>query len=73
MGYSSLMKRWDINEAPTAKDFLILQGKTKIPISAIVAETWNNCRRITGKTTQKFWSELLNNLGESLAPVKPYC
>lgn len=73
MGYSSLMKKWDINEAPTAKDFSILQGKAKIPISATVAETWNNCRGITGKTTQKFWSELLNNLGEGLAPVKPCC
>lgn len=67
------MKRWEINEATTAKDFSILQGKAKIPISVTVAETWNDSSGITGKTTEKFWAELLNNLVESLAPVKPYC
>lgn len=66
------MKRCYANEATTAKGFSILQGKAKIPISVTVAETWNDSSGITGKTL-KFWAELLNNLGESLAPVKPYC
>lgn len=70
---SSQMKRWEINQDTTAKDFSILQGKAKIPISVTVAETWNDSRGITGKTTEEFWAELPNNLVESLAPVKPYC
>lgn len=70
---SSQMKKWDINEATTAKDLSVLQGKAKIPISFTVAESWNDSSGITGKTTQKFWAELLNNLSENLVPVKSYC
>lgn len=65
------MKRRDTYEATIAKDYSTLRGKAKIPISVTVAETWSDSRGIIGKTLHKIWAELLNNLGESLAPVKP--
>lgn len=65
------MKRHDIYEATIAKNYSTLWGKAKIPISVTVAETWSDSRGIIGKTMHKIWAELLNNLGESLAPVKP--
>jgi len=65
------MKRRDIYEATIAKDCSTLWRKAKTPISVTVTETWNDSRGIVGKTMHKIWAELLNNMGESLAPVKP--
>lgn len=65
------MKRCNIYEAGIAKDYSTLCRRAKIGISITVTENWNDSRGISGKTMHKIWAKFLNNLGESLAPVRP--